>query len=232
MLEDPGRSYATSAKPSPSWSSATSQRRAWRRSPQTCALFCLSSSCTVSPPCIGMTGGSRGVWIPLRMQKGTREQSASDTRKCDKSCCSYVCRYNTETVSSDVLAQMKQRMVDANSASSHSFLLDDDSTLPFVAAEVDERFGLQAHRPWPRTATLASFGRAMLHVQVLSAMDDKELYAGMPLPEALKDPPGSSQQGGGAAGEGQTSVSTANVAAGFAFIEKNVVFQAQGSTAS
>ncbi|GFH24351.1 uncharacterized protein HaLaN_22129 [Haematococcus lacustris] len=45
-------------------------------------------------------------------------------------------RYNTETVSGEVLQQMKQRMVDSNSASSHSFLLDDDSTLPFVAAEV------------------------------------------------------------------------------------------------
>jgi myosin-5 len=31
---------------------------------------------------------------------------------------------------------MKQQMVDSSSASSHSFLLDDDSTLPFAAAEV------------------------------------------------------------------------------------------------
>ncbi len=45
-------------------------------------------------------------------------------------------RYNTETVSGDVLARMKQQMVDSNSSSSHSFLLDDDSTLPFAAAEV------------------------------------------------------------------------------------------------
>lgn len=55
-------------------------------------------------------------------------------------------RYNTESVSHDVLAAMKQKMVEGNSSSSHSFLLDDDSTLPFAAAEV------------------------------LGAMDDKDLY--------------------------------------------------------
>ena len=45
-------------------------------------------------------------------------------------------KYNTETVSGEVLARMKQLMVDNNSTSSHSFLLDDDSTLPFAAQEV------------------------------------------------------------------------------------------------
>jgi len=58
-------------------------------------------------------------------------------------------RYNTETVSHEVLARMKQKMVEGSSSSSHSFLLDDDSTLPFAAAEV------------------------------LGAMDDKDLYAGV-----------------------------------------------------
>ena len=45
-------------------------------------------------------------------------------------------KYNTETVSSEVLSKMKQLMVDNNSHASHSFLLDDDSTLPFQAQEV------------------------------------------------------------------------------------------------
>jgi hypothetical protein len=31
---------------------------------------------------------------------------------------------------------MKQQMTDANSSSSHSFLLDDDATLPFAATDV------------------------------------------------------------------------------------------------
>eukprot|EP00798_Chlamydomonas_sp_ICE-L_P002990 gene2990-12998_t len=80
-------------------------------------------------------------------------------------------RYNTETVSAEVLARMKQQMVDSNSSSSHSFLLDDDSTLPFAAAEV------------------------------LGAMDDKDLYVGVPVPETLVGSDG-----------------------GFAFLEKEVRF--------
>ena len=48
-------------------------------------------------------------------------------------------KYNTETVSAEVLGKMKQQMMDSNSSSSHSFLLDDDSTLPFAAAEVRAR---------------------------------------------------------------------------------------------
>jgi len=63
-------------------------------------------------------------------------------------------RYNTESVSHEVLAAMKQKMVEGNSSSSHSFLLDDDSTLPFAAAEV------------------------------LGAMDDKDLYTGAPSADA------------------------------------------------
>ena len=56
------------------------------------------------------------------------------------------CRYGTETVSHEVLARMKQLMVDssANSAS-HSFLLDDDSTIPFsqddIGAMIDDKVG-------------------------------------------------------------------------------------------
>lgn len=82
-------------------------------------------------------------------------------------------KYNTETVSTEVLSRMKQAMVDSNSSSSHSFLLDDDSTLPFAAAEV------------------------------LSHMDDKDLYIGLVVPDVLK--------------EGDN-------ASGFAFLEKELRF--------
>lgn len=101
---------------------------------------------------------------------------------------------------------MKQRMMDHSSAaSSHSFLLDDDSTLPFAAAEV------------------------------LGAMDDKDLYAGIPLPEALKGgagehapgaAPGATTPGGadGAAG------GAAAAGGGFAFLEKELRFSQQAGT--
>jgi myosin-5 len=35
-----------------------------------------------------------------------------------------------------VLGRMKQAMVEHSSSASHSFLLDDDSTLPFVANDI------------------------------------------------------------------------------------------------
>ncbi|GFR45863.1 hypothetical protein Agub_g7314 [Astrephomene gubernaculifera] len=66
-------------------------------------------------------------------------------------------KYNTETVSPDVLSRMKQAMVDSNSSAGHSFLLDDDSSLPFQAADL------------------------------LANMDDKDLYCGIPVPEVLQD---------------------------------------------
>lgn len=48
------------------------------------------------------------------------------------------CRYNTETVSPEVLAQMKAAMQESSSsAASHSFLLDDDSAIPFSHADVE-----------------------------------------------------------------------------------------------
>lgn len=44
-----------------------------------------------------------------------------------------------------VLGRMKQAMVEHSSSASHSFLLDDDSTLPFVAneilAQMDDKVG-------------------------------------------------------------------------------------------
>lgn len=45
-------------------------------------------------------------------------------------------RYGTETVSHDVLGRMKQLMVDNNTAASHSFLLDDDSSIPFSLDDI------------------------------------------------------------------------------------------------
>lgn len=45
-------------------------------------------------------------------------------------------RFGTETVSQDVLARMKQLMVDNQSAASHSFLLDDDSSIPFSLDDI------------------------------------------------------------------------------------------------
>lgn len=47
-------------------------------------------------------------------------------------------RYGTETVSHEVLSKMKQLMVEgvASSAASHSFLLDDDSTIPFTQEDI------------------------------------------------------------------------------------------------
>ena len=45
-------------------------------------------------------------------------------------------RYGTETVSHEVLARMKQLMVENNSAASHSFLLDDDSSIPFSLDDI------------------------------------------------------------------------------------------------
>jgi myosin-5 len=120
-------------------------------------------------------------------------------------------KYQTETVSAEVLAAMKARMVEnaalaatggggggggfgggiGGGGASHSFLLDDDSTLPFAAAEV------------------------------CAQLDDAGLYAAIsPLPEALRDAPGGGGGGGGAAaGSG-----------GFAFLEKELRFGSGGSS--
>ncbi|RMZ56348.1 hypothetical protein APUTEX25_004705, partial [Auxenochlorella protothecoides] len=69
-------------------------------------------------------------------------------------------RYGTETVSHEVLSRMKALMVEsAASAASHSFLLDEDSALPFTQDDV------------------AAF------------MDDKDLLGEMGIPAALRDQP-------------------------------------------
>jgi myosin-5 len=66
-------------------------------------------------------------------------------------------KYNTETVSHAVLAKMKQMMVDNSASSSHSFLLDDDSAIPFQQDDI------------------------------LSMIDDKHLLSELPLPASLSD---------------------------------------------
>ena len=53
-------------------------------------------------------------------------------------------RYGTETVSHEVLSRMKALMMaSAASAASHSFLLDEDSALPFtqedIATQMDDK---------------------------------------------------------------------------------------------
>jgi len=55
--------------------------------------------------------------------------------------------------------------VDHSSSASHSFLLDDDSTLPFAAQDI------------------------------LMQMDDKDLYCALPVPDSLKDGEGNSSFG-------------------------------------
>lgn len=47
-------------------------------------------------------------------------------------------RYGTETVAPEVLAKMKQLMVDSNATASHSFLLDDDSSIPFSLDDIQQ----------------------------------------------------------------------------------------------
>mmetsp|Transcript_16539 Transcript_16539/g.49488 ORF Transcript_16539/g.49488 Transcript_16539/m.49488 type:complete len:1726 (-) Transcript_16539:622-5799(-) len=66
-------------------------------------------------------------------------------------------RYNTETVNHEVLARMKQLMVDNNTAASHSFLLDDDSSIPFSLDDI------------------------------AALMEDKDMYTEVPVPPALKE---------------------------------------------
>jgi myosin-5 len=68
-------------------------------------------------------------------------------------------RYGTETVSHEVLTRMKQLMVESSSASAagHSFLLDDDTTIPFTQEDI------------------------------AGVMDDRELLGETPVPSALME---------------------------------------------
>ena len=123
-------------------------------------------------------------------------------------------RYNTETVSGDVLARMKQQMMDSNSSSSHSFLLDDDSTLPFAAAEVlgamddkvcrTEEMGRGLENQHTTIVNLRiSQLIFLLHAYDCIAVLVQDLYLGLLVPDALK--------------KGDTS-------GGFAFLEKELRF--------
>lgn len=66
-------------------------------------------------------------------------------------------KYNTETVSHLVLGKMKDMMSKNSSAASHSFLLDDDSAIPFQQEDI------------------------------LNMLNDKDLYTELPIPAALAD---------------------------------------------
>ena len=74
------------------------------------------------------------------------------------------CRYGTETVSHEVLAHMKQLMVENNSAASHSFLLDDDSSIPFSLDDIqnlmDDKVSPDLHgRLWAQVESQPSLPR-------------------------------------------------------------------------
>ncbi|KXZ52498.1 MYO1B protein [Gonium pectorale] len=64
-------------------------------------------------------------------------------------------KYGTKTVAPEVQDRLKKAMVESHSSASQAFLLDDDSSLPFKAAEL------------------------------LANMNDKDLYGGVPVPELL-----------------------------------------------
>ncbi|KAI8462592.1 MAG: hypothetical protein J3K34DRAFT_527632 [Monoraphidium minutum] len=104
-------------------------------------------------------------------------------------------KYNTETVSSEVLGRMKAAMVEssASSAASHSFLLDDDSTLPFSAADI------------------------------VGQMDDRDLYSALPIPDCLRaDGSGGGAEGGGGGSGGGAPAPGGAPGASFAFLEKEI----------
>ena len=51
-------------------------------------------------------------------------------------------RFNTETVSAEVLGNMKMQMQEENASThSNSFLLDDDNQIPFTIEELSKQFG-------------------------------------------------------------------------------------------
>jgi len=78
-------------------------------------------------------------------------------------------KYNTETVSPEVLQQMKQLMVDNSSAASHSFLLDDDSSIPFqlehIVANMEEKV---RHKKTKNPVSVASDGSSNSQVSTPS----------------------------------------------------------------
>lgn len=121
---------------------------------------------------------------------------------------------------------MKQAMVEHSSSASHSFLLDDDSTLPFAAndilAQMDDKVcGLCEliwdnavrtfvaddclQHPPPHTQALAPLqGTSLFMLSSVLFLCLQDLYVGLPVPDSLKQ-----------AGDGATS---------FAFLEKELRF--------
>lgn len=92
---------------------------------------CTRQHCTRGPNIRGKLPGSC-VCLPARLPSRLRPLSALPL------CVAAPGRYNTETVSPEVLAQMKAAMQESSSsAASHSFLLDDDSAIPFTHADVE-----------------------------------------------------------------------------------------------
>ncbi len=59
--------------------------------------------------------------------------------------------------------------------------------------------------------------------QVLSAMDDKDLYSGLPVPEQLRDA-AAAAAAGDAAGGGTPGAGASSAGGGFAFLEKELRF--------
>eukprot|EP01024_Parvocaulis_polyphysoides_P068453 TRINITY_DN8347_c0_g1_i1.p2 TRINITY_DN8347_c0_g1~~TRINITY_DN8347_c0_g1_i1.p2 ORF type:complete len:112 (-),score=11.01 TRINITY_DN8347_c0_g1_i1:482-817(-) len=66
-------------------------------------------------------------------------------------------KYGTETVSQELLSKLKRAMVDSTSTASHSFLLDDDSSIPFTNEDIENH------------------------------MQDKGMYGTIPVPEVLSE---------------------------------------------
>ena len=58
-------------------------------------------------------------------------------------------------VAGQVLGRMKQLMVDNNTAASHSFLLDDDSSIPFSLDDIQNLMDEKVRLPSSHVATLA-----------------------------------------------------------------------------
>jgi len=168
-------------------------------------------------------------------------------------------KYNTETVSSEVLARMKQAMVEssASSAASHSFLLDDDSTLPFAAGDIvgqmDDKvrgrgwlgWGSVVWGGWVGGCESASRAKPPLfldgwlssipmlaHLPLsLSATvaPPQDLYSALPIPDALKT---DAANGGGGSGGGSSSGSDGGApgsgGVSFAFLEKEIKLSQMG----
>jgi hypothetical protein len=163
-------------------------------------------------------------------------------------------KYNTETVSSEVLARMKQAMVEssASSAASHSFLLDDDSTLPFSAADIVSQMDdkvreaaagrggaggggwgaqgckglLEASTPAPASQTHPDHAPHLVHPRPPTPQD---LYSALAIPDCLKSDANGGSGGGGSGGGGGADGGGGGGGVSFAFLEKEIKFSQLGA---